>query len=63
MIASLYDAVMIAEGERPVSEDEQIDAWQYLIDSGAAWQLQGFFGRYAAQLIEAGICRARQEAR
>lgn len=31
------------------------DAWQYLVDSGLAWSLQGWFGRNAAALIEAGV--------
>ena len=53
-----FTAVMIAEGaQEPESEQEQIDAWQHLIDTGLAWQLQGFFGRSAQNLIDAGICQ------
>lgn len=56
-----FDAVMIAEGsQEPASEQEQIDAWQHLIDTGLAWKLQGFFGRNAQRLIEAGICQPAQ---
>ena len=51
-----FDAVMIAEGVDPASEEEQIEAWQHLIDSGLAWSLQGWFGRNASNLIEQGIC-------
>ena len=51
-----FDAVMIAEGVDPASEEEQIEAWQHLIDSGLAWSLQGWFGRNASSLIEQGIC-------
>ena len=51
-------ATMIAEGVDEADEATQIEAWQYLIDTGLAWQLQGFFGRQAKQLIEAGICHA-----
>ena len=51
-----FDAVMIAEGVEPASEEEQIEAWQHLIDSGLAWSLQGWFGRTANDLIEQGIC-------
>ena len=51
-----FEAVMIAEGAEPASREEQIEAWQHLIDSGLAWSLQGFFGRYASDLIEQGIC-------
>ena len=52
-----YDATMIAEGCQEASEKQQVEAWQLLIDTGLAWKLQGFFGRQAKQLIEAGICR------
>ena len=43
-------AIGIAEGWAPY-EDESLDydevlriAWQYLVDTGAAWKLQGWFG-------------------
>jgi len=49
-------AVMIAEGVDEASEEKQIEAWQHLIDTGLCWQLQGFFGRTAQSLIDAGIC-------
>ena len=37
-------------------EDEKkiIEAWQYLIDTGLAFKLQGWFGRTAKYLIENG---------
>lgn len=55
-----YLATMIAEGVMEgegATEQEQIEAWQYLIDTGLAWKLQGFFGRTAQALIEAGTCK------
>jgi len=53
-----FTATMIAEGvEEAESEEQFIEAWQMLIDTGLCWQLQGFFGRTATQLIEAGICK------
>ena len=52
-------AVMIAEGVDEASEEKQIEAWQHLIDTGLCWTLQGWFGRTAKQLIEAGICRGK----
>ena len=48
-------AVMIAEGVEEASEDEQIAAWQHLVNTSLAWRLQGWFGRTARQLIDAGI--------
>ena len=50
-----FEAVMIAEGVEPATREEQLEAWQHLIDSGLAWSLQGWFGRYANHLIEEGI--------
>jgi len=53
-----YLAVGIAEGfEKPANEEQVIEAWQHLVDTGLAWQLQGWFGRTAAQLIESGIVK------
>ena len=49
------DAVMIAAGVTPSTQEELIQAWQYLVDTGLAYKLQGWFGRTATQLIEEGI--------
>jgi len=51
-----YSAVMIAEGVEDATEEERLDAWQYLIDTGLCWQLQGWFGRTASDLIAQGWC-------
>tara|TARA_A100001388_G_scaffold170738_1_gene127613 strand:+ start:491 stop:664 length:174 start_codon:yes stop_codon:yes gene_type:complete len=51
-----YRATGLAEGWIKASnEDEIIEAWQYLHDTGDAYTLQGWFGRTARSLIEAGI--------
>ena len=51
------EATMIAEGEQePKSDEQYIQAWQQLIDTGLAWTMQGFFGRTAATMIQNGLC-------
>ena len=48
----------ITRWEQGECEDdaEVIEGFQALIDSGAAWTLQGSYGRVAMRLIEAGHC-------
>ena len=50
-----FDATMIAEGVQEATYEEQVQAWQHLVDTGLAWKLQGFFGRTAQHLIEEGV--------
>ena len=37
-----------------LSEDETVDLFQNLVNSGLAWILQGAYGRTARQLIDEG---------
>lgn len=39
-----------------MSEEEMIEFFQELIDSGLCWKLQGCYGRTATALINAGLC-------
>jgi hypothetical protein len=50
-----FSAIQICEGLQDASEEETLDAWQHLVDTGLAWQLQGSFGRMAINLIDAGL--------
>lgn len=51
-------ACLIVEGMEETDEDGRIDAWQYLINTGTCWGLQGWYGRTASALIKAGVCHA-----
>jgi len=54
-----FTATGIAEGFIEADSEEQvIEAWQTLVDTGLAWQLQGWFGRTAQQLINQGFITA-----
>lgn len=51
----LFDAIMIAEGEKdPTPDMSYIQAWQFLVDTGEVWKLQGWFGRAAFRMISDG---------
>lgn len=51
-----YDVTgaIIKYEEGDISEKEYYELFQYLVDSGMAWELQGFYGRQAAMMLEEG---------
>lgn len=52
---------LIEDMDGTVAECYIIEAWQYLVDTGYAWTLQGSYGRHATRLIEAGIIQPPTE--
>ena len=59
--ANLVDKIMAWENGL-MDDDEIFDFFQYLIDSGLAWTLQGCYGRVAVSLIESGHCHRKDGA-
>lgn len=58
-----YLACAIAEGfceGEGATREQQVEAWQYLHDTGLAYSLQGWYGRTATQLIEEGIIKSKK---
>ena len=55
-----FTAMLIAEGIEDASIEEQLNAWQQLVDTGAAWTLQGWYGRTATLLIEQGLIQSHR---
>lgn len=49
---------MIEWEEGQLSEAETVALFQELVNSGLAWELQGAYGRQAADLIKAGLVTA-----
>lgn len=54
MYPGFHSDIMLIETEEP-SQEEYLAAFQRLVDSGMAWELQGFYGRTAQDLISAGL--------
>lgn len=50
------DRLMAFENDE-LEHGEVLELFQELVDTGLAWELQGFYGRTAAHLIEIGSIR------
>lgn len=54
---NLTDSIVAYE-QGELDEDEVLELFQALVDTGLAWRLQGHYGRTAAGLIGAGLVSA-----
>lgn len=63
MTVEKFDIVDFVMGFEDGSLDEPsiVEGFQYMINSGLVWCLQGFYGRTATNLIEEGICKTANE--
>lgn len=54
------DFIMALEGDNDdqLTEEDVINGFAAMIKDGTVWQLQGFYGRTAANLIEQGYINA-----
>ena len=55
MRISINKIIKYESGE--MNQEETIEFFQELIDSGYAWRLQGHYGRTALKMIEWGYCK------
>jgi hypothetical protein len=57
---TIMQAIENIEMNNEVDEMVFIESFQMLIDSKIVWELQGSYGRMAAELIERGYCNPPQ---
>ena len=55
-MSEIVDKIIQYETQGFQTEDEYVEFFQELIDSGMAWSLQGSYGRTAQVMIDEGYC-------
>ena len=55
-----YIDTLIAYEQGELDDDQTIDFFQELINTGTCWSLQGSYGRTARSLIDQGYCSEAQ---
>jgi hypothetical protein len=53
-VENLADQIMAFEAG-DLDGDETVALFQKLVETGLAWELQGYYGRFAAALIRDGL--------
>jgi hypothetical protein len=48
--------LLVCEADDIMETDDVVAAYQFLIDNGIIWVMQGTYGRMAEYLIDYGIC-------
>lgn len=59
ILKRMDDIIAWENGE--LSEERTISLFQYLLDEGHCWRLQGFYGSFALQLMQEGLIFERDE--
>lgn len=54
-----FTSKIIAFEEGTLEYEDELELFQYLVDTGMAWTLQGMYGRHAVALINEGLINAR----
>jgi hypothetical protein len=56
-----FTATGVAEGfVEAESEEQVVEAWQHLLDTGLCFKLQGWFGRTARQLVKNNVIEDKE---
>lgn len=56
-----YRAVGLVDGLIAGTQAEQLRAWTYLVESGRAWELKGWFARRAIELLATRMIKVRRQ--